>query len=251
MASPLAMKLLLIWKGPLSKKNYFVASLEKVPAGYIFYYNKNGVDNASNEGFSPFVGLSEIDMKYESSKLFSIFERRIPHKQRLQFIKILQDKKIKQSDDPSWDYLRITKGRLATDSLIFLEPIFLNKNNFAVLTCEIAGWTFTKKNNRILLPNDHLTPRKALNNPHDKYAIELLDPNNNNQLTGYVPHPYNLFFYKILSMNYAKVHAFVISSNGENRPTVALIVPLSKSDFHLFEDFSSIVQIQKSNPRQP
>jgi hypothetical protein len=197
---PQIRKLLLNWKDPATHINYFVALLEKDPEGYTFYYNQSILKEAIKKGFDPFVGFSEENKIYKSNKLFPIFERRIPDKNRNFFIKLLNEyTDINSSNDPSWDYLSISKGKLATDSLSFEQPIvFLLEKRGAYLTCEVAGWTYTAEKNRVLNKDDELFPVLDESNVYDPHAVEIRDPLNNNEKVGYIPKPYNSFFYSLL-----------------------------------------------------
>lgn len=216
-------KLLLNWKGPKTGNNYPVGILQKDPSNYTFFYNKEVLIEAEKEGFVPFIGLSNVNTVYESQKMFPVFERRLPGSGRNAFKKFLRDNDLERSDDVNWDYFCITKGKLATDSLTFLVPV-LYENEMLFLGCEIAGWSHTKKDNRDFgeLSDHDLDVKIDENNKNDNYAVELLDPHNNNSRVGYIPRPFNQLFYRLLVRNVnvtARVYAI---TNEDRRPNVLI-----------------------------
>lgn len=222
-------KLLVSWKSPISKSNYFVGVLEKEKGIYRFKYNKNIVEEAKKEGFTLFIGLNDLNKIYESSKLFSVFERRLPNKNRNIFKKVVQEYQLENSDDLNWDYLRITKGRLATDSLSFLEPIIIF-NDSIHYEGEIAGWSFTKDNNRLFSIGDSLELHIDLANEKDSKAVEVLDPENHFVRVGFIAKPFNEVFFHLLNIGY-KIEARVVSLDEDSkRPTLKINTKIKSED---------------------
>jgi hypothetical protein len=212
-------KLLLNWKGQ-SKKNYLVGTLEKLPEKYIFRYNKELIDEAKKEGFAPFVGFSDEEKIYSSKKLFSIFERRLPNSNRAVFKKFLQENELDVGGDVGWEYLRLTKGKLATDSLSFQQPaIYKCDKEFLSLSFEVAGWSVTKDRNKSLDVNKNVKVQIDHKNEHDEHAIEIIDPENNMRI-GYIPRPFNSIFYYVLVNNFNVVGSIFSTINEDNRPSV-------------------------------
>ncbi|WP_160394519.1 HIRAN domain-containing protein [Paenibacillus sp. MMS18-CY102] len=246
MATP--KKLLLNWKGVYSGTNHLVAVLCKTDDKYTFFYNLSGLNEAKKEGFSPFVGLSDVDRLYESNELFPAFERRIPDKGRAQFKRILLEYDIVNSGDTSWDFLFITGGKLATDSLSFLSPIYYDKSTrLSYVACEVAGWSHTSKFNRLLKLEDELIPNIDLNNRQDVHAIEILDPQHKGTKVGYIPRPYNSFFYSILSNNYF-TNINIISTDKDNRPKIFIISRNIPEDM-IYQNplFEYMIQVQDNS----
>ncbi|MGG4409241.1 HIRAN domain-containing protein [Niallia taxi] len=216
-------KLLVSWKGPKTKKNYFVGLLSKdhTPNGvkYKFIYIHKVVLQASEEGFEPFVGLSYLDKEYSSDKLFSVFERRLPNQSRNIFKKFIEDYQLQTSNAVTWEYLKITKGRTATDNLSFLEPVYIKKNKL-IYSGEIAGWSFTKNNNQKLEINNQLILRIDEKNQKDDMAVEIIDPKNNNERVGFIQKPFNQLFFSLLKRGYS-LNGFIVSiDSDDNRPTI-------------------------------
>ncbi|SFX69659.1 hypothetical protein SAMN04487921_10944 [Bacillus altitudinis] len=226
-------KLLVSWKGPKSKENYFVGLISKnhSPDGlnYKFIYIHEVVLQAKEEGFIPFVGLKDINKEYISDKLFSVFERRLPNQSRNIFKKTIDDYQLQKSDSVTWEYLKITKGRTATDNLSFLEPVYFEDNKLSY-NGEIAAWSFTQKNNIDLKVNDQLILRIDERNEKDIQAVEIVDPNNKNGRVGFIQKPFNKVFFNLLKKGYV-LSGYVKSLDiNDSRPTLTLETKVSKED---------------------
>ncbi|MBY9081016.1 HIRAN domain-containing protein [Paenibacillus sp. CGMCC 1.18879] len=237
-------KLLVNWKSPQNSTNYAVGTLENKSGKYIFNYNKIVYEEAATKGFSPFVGLSELDKKYVSEKLFSIFERRIPNKQRNDFKKFLKEYGVK-SENVEWDYLTITKGRLATDSISFEVPIIYEMNSKAlVLSCEAAGWSHTKKNISGYEIDDKISVRLEENNQFDKKALEIVLTDRKKLKIGYIPKPYNQVFYCIIKEK-LKLSAFIHNKSFEDdRPMIIVFAFVSQSVLEKQSDLLYMIEYQ-------
>ncbi|GAA0591417.1 hypothetical protein GCM10009001_04380 [Virgibacillus siamensis] len=223
-------KLLVSWKGTQTGKNYFVGVLEKNFDEYIFKYNKSIVKEAKSEGFTPFVGLNDLSKEYKSNKLFSVFERRLPNKNRNIFKMVVNEHNLNESDDLDWEYLRITKGQLATDSISFLEPVVVDSGNISYKG-EIAGWSHTRDYNRGFSINDFLNLKTNLvDNTSEEKAVELIDPQNNDARVGYISKPYNDFFFQLILKGY-QINANVVSvDQNSGRPTVEVTSKVNPED---------------------
>lgn len=226
-------KLLVSWKGPESKKNYFVGLLSKNNdsngLNYKFVYNQEIVSQAQKDGFKPFVGLKDLDKEYSSNKLFSIFERRLPNQSRNVFKKFINDYSLETSDVVTWEYLKITKGRTATDNLSFLEPVYIIGDNL-MYTGEVAGWSFTRQNNYDLKVNDQLVLQVEENNREDNTAVEIINPENENTRVGYIQKPFNKVFFSLLKKGYS-LNCYIKSIDSiENRPTISVEKEVSLED---------------------
>ncbi len=115
-------RLILMWSNPVTKANCKIGLLSKSDAGYQFKYLKEDVRAAYDFGFTNLAGFPDLDEVYRSPKLFSVFERRIPSASRKEFKNVVKSFHLTEYHDLQWEYLRVTKGRLATDRLFFLEP---------------------------------------------------------------------------------------------------------------------------------
>ncbi|MED1784253.1 HIRAN domain-containing protein [Brevibacillus fortis] len=229
-------KLLLNWKGPSTGRNYPVGVLQKKDGFYNFSYNKAVLLEAEKEGFTPLIGL-DLDSTYESKKLFSVFERRLPNPSRNVFKRFYDNYKLEKSDDMFWDYLWITGGKLATDSLSFVTPI-VYQNGYLRFSCEVAGWSHTKVFNRELEEKVSLKVEIDTENKNDSFAVELIDEENNNCRVGYIPRPFNLLFYRLLQKNIKVLSEVYYVNQDDKRPRVLVFtMTLSK---HLVENESDL-----------
>lgn len=226
-------KLLVSWKGPKSKKNFFVGLLSKnhTPSGlnYKFIYIHEVVLQAKEEGFMPLVGLKDLNKEYSSEKLFSVFERRLPNQSRNIFKKFIDDYQLQTSDAVTWEYLKITKGKTATDNLSFLEPVYIEKDKLSYIG-EVAGWSYTKHNNINLKVNDQLVLRNNEKNIEDNKAVEIVDPVNENQRVGYIQKPFNKLFFSLLEKGYLLSGYIVSLDTNDGRPTIIIEKKISIAD---------------------
>lgn len=226
-------KLLVSWKGPKSKKNYFVGLLSKnhTSSGlnYKFIYIHEVVLQANEEGFMPFIGLKDLHKEYSSEKLFSVFERRLPNQSRNIFKKFINDYQLQTSDAVTWEYLKITKGRTATDNLSFLEPVYIEKDKLSYKG-EIAGWSFTKQDNTNLKVNDHVVLRNDEKNIEDNKAVEIVDPVNENQRVGFIQKPFNKLFFSLLEKGYLLSGYIESLDSNDSRPTIIVEKKVSMAD---------------------
>ncbi|QHA93116.1 HIRAN domain-containing protein [Bacillus sp. N1-1] len=231
-------KLLVSWKGPKTKQNFFVGLLSKNQTlnglNYKFIYIHEVVLQAEKEGFVPFVGLKDINKEYNSDKLFSVFERRLPNQSRNIFKKFIDDYQLQSSNAVTWEYLKITKGRTATDTLSFLEPVYIEGDKLSY-NGEVAGWSFTKNNNVCLKVNDKLNLRYHKENEKDDKAVEIVDPVNNNERVGYIQKPFNKVFFSLMEKGY-NLSGYVESMDSiDRRPTIAVEEKISMTDIDKME----------------
>ncbi|MCL6663369.1 HIRAN domain-containing protein [Paenibacillus amylolyticus] len=221
-------KLLVNWKSP-THTNYAVATLELLEDQYRFKYNKEVFEEAKKEGFSPFVGLSKVDQTYNSDKLFSIFDRRIPNKERTVFRKFMEEHNLDPSKNIEWNYLSITKGTLATDSISFVVPaIYFNEKETLFLACEVAGWSFNENLVGEFDLKDKIGVVVEDDNVFDAEAISLVLTDKSNLKLGYIPRPYNKLFNRIIKKNIV-ASANIYSKSEYGRPLVFAFAKVPKN----------------------
>ncbi|WP_052144690.1 HIRAN domain-containing protein [Halalkalibacter okhensis] len=239
-------KLLVSWKGPKSQKNYFVGLLSKninsKGLNYKFIYNIDVVLQAKEEGFMPFVGLKDLNKEYCGDKLFSVFERRLPSQSRNIFKKFINDYHLHNSNALTWEYLKITKGRTATDNLSFLEPVYI-ENGKLTYNGEIAGWSFTKNSNIHLKVNNQVILRNEETNTIDNEAVEIIDSENGNVRVGYIQKPFNKVFYSLLKRGYFLSGYIESIDSYDRRPTVSVEERISKGDIDI-KELSYLIHIK-------
>lgn len=238
-------KLLVSWKGPQSKQNYFVGYLTRIvtekDSKYMFNYNQGVVKEAEKEGFRPFIGLSDLNKEYTNNKLFSIFERRLPNKTRHVFQQFMKEHQLNDVDEATWEYLQETKGRTATDKLSFLTPVYKH-NDILNYTGEIAGWSYTKENNHDLQVNQPVKLTIDEANPKDKEAVEVIDQIHKNSRVGYIQKPFNQLFFKFLRAGYDLVGEVNSMDSSDGRPTLNIEVKVRDQDIDL-RTFSYLINL--------
>jgi hypothetical protein len=116
--------LYLIWKEPISRRNYIVGQLSK-NSQYEFSYGHE-VKQAIKNGFELLIPFEEIDKIYKSDTLFPTFSSRLPDRKRRGIERILEKYDLREFDE--YKLLKRSGARLPIDSLEFIDPI-LKKHN--------------------------------------------------------------------------------------------------------------------------
>lgn len=181
-------ELILVWKHPVTRLRYVIGRLWRDWQGYHFRYDSahRGIDEALEAGFRVLDAFPALVEEYEAPELFATFARRLPPRWRHQG---LRDIGI-DPDDP-FDYFRRTGGRLATDTLEFLEPI---RRTYDPLCLEytvrfpVAGWHYYDGEAVIDLvkPGDPVRLELESDNRFDPSAVRTL-LGTEQTLVGYVP----------------------------------------------------------------
>ena len=109
--------LYLIWKSPLSSKDYVVGKLTKADE-YTFEYTKD-CEKAKEDGWGMIPAFPE-SKEYHSKALFSAFSSRLPDKKRRNINQILNKYGLDEYD--GYELLRKSGGRLPIDTYSFVEP---------------------------------------------------------------------------------------------------------------------------------
>ncbi|MFB5761163.1 HIRAN domain-containing protein [Paenibacillus medicaginis] len=236
-------KLLLNWKEPSpERKNYLVGIIEKKPNEYVFRYIKPMLDQAKEKGFTPIIGLSEEDKVYRSEKLFSIFERRLPGSNRTVFKKLLKEYGLSNEEDAEWDYLSISKGKLATDGLSFLAPA-VYENGALFLNIEVAGWSHTKAANKSIEKDIEVQVHIEIDNKHDSSAV-IINDLRSNEMLGYIPRPYNELFYRLLKKGHEVVGKIYSLNKQDGRPSIVLGLMIEKELLEQETDLQYLIEYQ-------
>ncbi|ARU61718.1 hypothetical protein CBW65_12305 [Tumebacillus avium] len=182
-------RLILMWSNPETKENCTIGVLTRNDHGYSFRYIQNEVKRAFSFGFTLLSGFPLLEKMYFSNKLFPVFERRIPSKGRRDYKEVIQTFSLSLFDDLDWEYLRVTKGELATDRFYFIEPIRLEDRYFKI-DFKIAAWKFVDEQVR-LHPGQELNFVLEPGNLYDTQAIQVFTNESHPRMVGYVPKPYN------------------------------------------------------------
>lgn len=116
--------LYLIWKEPISSRNYIVGQLSK-NSQYEFFYEYE-VDEAIEKGFKLLIPFDSIDKVYKSDTLFPIFSSRLPDPKRRGIEKILEKYGLEEFDE--YKLLKRSGARLPIDNLEFIDPETIDDN---------------------------------------------------------------------------------------------------------------------------
>lgn len=116
----------LIWKDYKTGQRYVVGELSK-NGKYEFKYRVEDIDNAVENGFTPLIAFPIINEVYENYDIFPAFSSRLPDKRRKDVKEILSKYKLEKYD--AFELLKKSGGKLPTDSLEFIDPIFSDETN--------------------------------------------------------------------------------------------------------------------------
>lgn len=204
--------LLVIWQNTKSRQKYHIGTLSynTVADIYIFTYaydvEHRGLMEAIKNGFR---GIYEFELTNEpksSNKLFHFFNKRIPNSSRKDYKELLKFFGLAEKHT-KMEFLRRTKGKLATDNFELYSPIVRNNlNNTFSLESFIEGWRYYDGDKVFerLRVGDKLKMERDYGNEQDKYAVKILTKDNIH--LGYVAGVYSEFLSKVLdSKNYYEV----------------------------------------------
>lgn len=222
-----AQELLLVWKQPLTRQRYVVGRLARDVRGFHFRYERElprSLGDALTAGFRLLESFPDEAGSWHDRTLFATFQRRLPPAwRRSDFAAV--------GADPldAMEYFRRTGGRLATDSLEFLEPISEDVSSLKYdLTFPVAGWRYYHGERVLheLRREAKLTLELEPDNLYDPSAIRVLSPESAT-LIGYVPAIYA--WYIDASIQDRDYEAVVADVGPENDPQVRLRVRIRGS----------------------
>ncbi len=183
-------EVLLVWKHPRTRKRYIIGHLWRDRHGFRFGYEQEAPDSvhaAIEAGFRPLAAFPlEEGRQWQSKSLFPIFQRRLPPEWRQGEFTALG-----LASEDVLGYFRQTGGRLATDTLEFLEPLRENEpGGEYVVEFPIAGWRYYRGEEALsdLKPGSALVLQLERENKHDPSAVQVLS--DRRYLLGYVPRVY-------------------------------------------------------------
>lgn len=167
-------ELILVWKHPITRLRYVIGRLWRDALGYHYRYDQaqRGILDAFRDGFTAFDAFPSIDTEYLAEELFPTFARRLPPRWRHEGLR-----EIGVDPDDPFDYFRRTGGRMATDTLEFLEPIRTDAATLAfVVRFPVAGWRYYAGETVIptVNPSDPVHLELELDNPFDSSAVRVL-----------------------------------------------------------------------------
>lgn len=206
----------LVWKDHNTRQRYIVGELSR-NGQYEFKYKIEDVNKAISNGFEPLIAFPSIHEVYESYDIFPAFSSRLPDKRRKDVKEILAKYKLESYD--AFELLKKSGGKLPTDSLEFIDPIFLEETNiereFYIAGTRQHGYCEgeNKPTNFKININEELILEKDTNNKHDEFAVKV--KNKANKCIGYIP----MFFSKEISEainNDRKIICIVINNECNN-----------------------------------
>lgn len=197
-----------IWKDVHSRENFKIGILTK-NGKYTFKYNKEGVEAARRKGFKGLVAFPDFDKEYYHDELFPVFELRLPDRRRKDLPEILKTYGLEKYD--AFELLKRTEGKTPTDTLSFVEPIFMEQVESAeeiVREFYVAGVRHCEACNG--LENEACTIRRKFqvgeelelipepSNEHDPYAVKVMV---DGEKIGYVPAYYSQPISRAITLN--------------------------------------------------
>lgn len=184
--------LYLIWKEPVTRRNYVVGQLSK-NGQYEFCYGYE-VKNAIEKGFEPLISFEDINKIYKSDTLFPTFSSRLPDRKRRGIERILSKYGLNTFDE--YKLLKRSGARLPIDTLEFIDPIFDENDGEIKRVFHIAGVRHyigcdgeNCEKALQLSDRDKLILKPEPENQYDKNAIKILDKKENH--VGYLPRYYS------------------------------------------------------------
>lgn len=182
--------LYLIWKDPVSRRNFTIGKLSKVEK-FTFEYCED-YKEAEKFGWERLKAFPE-DRKYESDIIFPVFSSRLPDKKRRDIAKILEKYGLIEFDE--FELLRKSEGRLPIDTYLFIDPIFPKEQSIQ-RDFFIMGIRYNAPCEGInckLLPQlnvgEEVIFKEEPSNEYDSNAVQVLTKSQ--ELLGYLPRYYN------------------------------------------------------------
>ena len=203
-------ELLVVWKHPQTRLRFHIGRLRRDSAGYHFRLEtecNRSFLHAKQSGFR-LLPFHEPNQTYENDELFPVFASRLPRPEAFEALGL----------HPSQDmeYFVETGGRLATDTLEFLEPVALAPPDMTSINFPIAGWRHYEGKNVA----NRLTPGRALqlslqaDNEFDPCAIQVLFED---CLLGYVPLVYAYYIDRAVQAKRYKAEVISIGGSEDSQ----------------------------------
>jgi len=196
----------LVWKEPQSRQRYVVGKLW-FENEYKFRYitssedcaqgiNHCGVDRAEKLGFTRLVPFPEMQV-YSNTKLFYIFERRLPNRKRPDFAKLADELGLGKNCT-SLELLQATGGRLATDTMEFVTPFIFSRDGAFDIDFNVAGWRHYQGEQAMVELSAGALIQLVLepDNKYDPYAIQVRSLSD--IMLGYVPVYYSRYLDEVV-----------------------------------------------------
>lgn len=214
--------LLVVWQDEVSRLYYHIGTLSYYDGYYEFAYTSpqlglRKLGDAVKQGYMIHPAFPKIDKVYRSKALFPAFDRRIPSSDRSDFKAILAD--LGLNENPSkMEILRATRGRLASDTYSFEQPLRLEEDGKIHSSFFIHGMRHQK------LPDEWASwiPESSSlkliqepTNPYDSNAVAIYTTGG--KQLGYVPNFYSQAIFSLIE-NGASPLVHVTYLNEKSHP---------------------------------
>lgn len=163
------------WQSPTTRSWFTVGRLSSRDHRYRFDYT-HGAEDAADAGFRPFSAFPDLDVSYESERLFPFFANRLLSPSRREFGDFVQWVSPHESEDDPIALLAGSGGQRMTDSLeLFPQPE--QRNGWYHLHFFVHGLghmpTAAARRAEDLRPGERLLILKDVQNPADRNALVL------------------------------------------------------------------------------
>lgn len=227
--------LTIVWKDVNSGSRFEIGQLSKNGC-YEFIYIKKNLDKAQKKGFEAFVAFPDFDKKYSNNDVFPAFSSRLPDKRRKDISVILSKYNLEEYN--AFELLRRSGGKLPTDSLEFIDPIFLENDEAIVREFYIAGTRYSSlclaESYPDCIVNFELNTGEALiltrepDNEHDHCAIGIYKDSEKREKIGFVPAYYSEAVSDAINSN-RKIQCLIKQFNQENcQECVKVVLEIKK-----------------------
>lgn len=202
-------KIYLSWRKGKGSRRYLVGLLEKDSMHqYTFRYDKTVVEDATKEGFTPYIELPDLEKVYDEYAL-QVFSQRLMKSERPDIQQFYDFWEIESSfEQDSFYLLGHTQGLLPTDNFEFLADYQIHPT-LHFLT-ELASTSHNSLATHLLQVNDELRVETETDNLYDPYAVKVFK---GNQYLGYIKKVHNRIFHSLES-NKLNLSAKAIDKNG-------------------------------------
>ena len=171
----------LVWKDYDTRQRFIIGELSKNGCYQFKIYKIQDIDRAIKKGFELLIAFPNLKDIYQSKEIFPAFSSRLPDRRRKDIKEILDKYKLDRYD--AFELLKKSGGKLPTDSLEFIDPIFLDESNIEreFYMAGVRHYDFCKKENsdsyKKLSINEALVLKKDSSNNFDQYAIRIMKMN--------------------------------------------------------------------------
>lgn len=170
--------LYLAWQGP-TRSWYPIGLLEadREHDQYVFQYTQGAIRAGRDEGFQPLVAFPDLHGRYESQKLFPLFQNRVLNFHRRDFSEYLESLDLDPVNPDPVEILAITGGERQTDNLEVFPKIEKQADGSFNSRFFLHGLRYVSEAGQhrslMLEPGEKLRVAIELDNPATGWAIQL------------------------------------------------------------------------------